>query len=481
MRLLFKALLIAVVALCSAGADAKSNNPAKSDIQEQIDTVVSRYVDHEVFSGAVLVAKAGEVVYQKGHGLANREWKMTNSPKVKFQIASMTKSFTATLVFKLIEQNKLSLDDTIGKYLPGLPADKANVITIGHILSHRSGLPRAFVIPGWFKGKFNGAITQQEFAEVIGGLALLFTPGSDEAYTNLGYFILGLAIESITGQSYEQVLQQQILHPLGLSNTGMAKYNTIVKNRASGYRIGHQGGYKKPIYMNLKLFGAGSGMYTTLEDLFKWDRALYGDFLSDKSKAALFGTGMHFGWYVKKFAPGEDQKQVNIVIASGELPGFSSLIVRFVDEQHLIIILSNNAINSTEKIRLFGDIAAILYHSPEKEQPLPISFLLTQGLIKGDVNKSITTYLQHPKRYVLEEAGIKSVAQQQMWSQNFAAAITLFAFTAKHFASSVDAHKQLAEIYVKNDQPKLALASYQKALVLQPDNADFKQKVLNLK
>lgn len=474
MRLLLKALLIAVVALCSAGTHAKSN------IKEQIDSVVSRYVEHEVFSGAVLVSKAGKVVYQKGHGLANREWQMANSPNTKFKIASMTKSFTATLTFKLIEQNKLSLADTIGQYLPDFPKDKANVITIGHILSHRSGLPRAFVIPGWFKGKFNGATTEQEFAEIIGGLDLLFTPGSDERYTNLGYFLLGLIIEKITGQSFEQVLQQQILTPLNLTNTGIANHNTILKNRASGYRIGHNGGYKNPNYMNVKMFGAGAAMYTTVEDLFKWDKALYGDFLSTKSKAALFGKGMHYGWYVETFSPGEQHKAVNVVGTSGETPGFSSFMMRFVDQQHTVIILSNNAINQSEKYRLFSDIAAVLFSQPVSNEQLPISFLLTQGLVKGDVNKAINTYQQHPKRYVLEEAGIKSVAQQQMWSQNFAAAITLFAFNALHFPDSVDAHKQLADIYVKNEQPQMALISYQKALALQPNNKALKQTVLNL-
>ncbi|MCJ8274054.1 MAG: tetratricopeptide repeat protein, partial [Psychrosphaera sp.] len=253
-----------------------------------------------------------------------------------------------------------------------------------------------------------------------------------------------------------------------------------------GYRIGHNGGYKNAVYMNDKMFGAGAAMYTTVEDLFKWDRALYGDILSDKIKASLFGKGMHYGWYVETFAPGQDHKPVNIVGTGGETPGFSSFMMRFVDQQHTVIILSNNAINQSEKNRLFSDIAAVLYPSPQskksqKKEQLPISFLLTQGLVKGDINEAITTYQQHPKRYVLEEAGIKSVAQQQMWSGNAAAAITLFAFNAKHFPISVDAHRQLADIYLKNDHPKLALASYQKALALQPGNQALKQKVLSLK
>ncbi|MCJ8272669.1 MAG: serine hydrolase, partial [Psychrosphaera sp.] len=115
MRLSLKALLIFAAALFSVTAQAKLEAQAKSDIQDQIDAIVSDYAAHEVFSGAVLVAKAGEVVYKKGHGLANREWQMANSSRVKFKIASMTKSFTATLTFLLIEQNKLSLDDTISQ------------------------------------------------------------------------------------------------------------------------------------------------------------------------------------------------------------------------------------------------------------------------------------------------------------------------------------------------------------------------------
>jgi len=415
-------------------------------LTNEIEAVIKPYVSHHVFSGAVLVAKNGKVIYQQGHGLANREWKLSNTPQVKFQIASMTKSFTAALILKLVEQDKLSLDDTISQHLPEFDKKKGEKITISHILSHRTGLPRAFIIPGWFTGKFSGQVSNKEFADVIGKQDLLFEPGTEARYTNLGYFLLGLIIESATGQTYEQVLQQQLLTPLNLINTGIAHHSSVLSLRASGYRVAKNGGYKNQSYINLKVFGAGSAMYSTVQDLFKWDQALYGtDFLNAESKKFLFGPRDNFGFYVQRFPLGEDGIEPNSTIANGELLGFSSVMTRFVDQKHTIIILSNNAINSTEKFRLTLDIAKILYNVKNDKTKLPLSFLLTKGLVNGELGESIKTYRQNKSLYLVEEAALISVAQQQLWSRQSENAIELFNFIIEKFPDSAQAKRLLTE------------------------------------
>jgi CubicO group peptidase (beta-lactamase class C family) len=417
-----------------------------NSLANKIETVIKPYVSHHVFSGAVLVAKNGKVVYQQGHGLGNREWKIPNTPQVKFQIASMTKSFTAALVLKLVEQGKLSLDDTISQHLPEFDKNKGNKITIAHILGHRTGFPRAFAISGWFTSRFNGQVSNQEFADVIGKQDLLFEPGSEERYTNLGYFLLGLIIKSVTGQTYEQVLQQQLLTPLNLVDTGIAHHSSVLSLSASGYQVAKNGGYKKPSYLNLKVFGAGSAMYSTVQDLFKWDQALYGTgFLNAESKKFLFGPIDNFGFHVLNFPLGDGTIEPNSAITNGELHGFSSVMTRFIDDQHTIILLSNNAINSTEKFRLTRDIAKILYNVKTEKIELPISFLLTQGLVNGDLNKAINTYRQNKSLYALEEDGLISAAQQQLWSRQLDNAIELLKFTIEQFPNSLQAKGLLIE------------------------------------
>lgn len=423
-----------------------SSQVLANSLTNKIEAVIKPYVSHHVFSGAVLVAKNGKVIYQQGHGLANREWELSNTPQVKFNIASMTKSITAALILKLVEQGKLSLNDTISQHLPEFDKNKGNKITIAHILGHRTGFPRAFAIPGWFTGRFNGKVSNKEFADVIGKQDLLFEPGSEYRYTNLGYFLLGSIIESATGQTYEQVLQQQLLTPLNLINTGIAHHSSVLNLRASGYQLAKNGGFKNQSYLNFKVFGAGSAMYSTVQDLFKWEQALYGTkFLNAESKKFLFGPIENFGFHVQKLPLGNGQIEPNTVIATGEVLGFASISTHFVDQKHTIIILSNNATNETEKLRLTLDIAKILYNVKNDRTKLPLSFLFTKGLVNGDLSESINTYRQNKSLYAVEENGLISVAQQQLWSRQSDNAIELFNFIIEQFPDSAKAKRHLTE------------------------------------
>ena len=183
-----------------------------------------------------------------------------------------------------------------------------------------------------------------------------------------------------------------------------------------------------------------------MQDLFKWDQALYGTgFLNAESKKILFGPIDNFGFHVLNFPLGDGTIEPNSAITNGELHGFSSVMTRFIDDQHTIILLSNNAINSTEKFRLTRDIAKILYNVKTEKIELPISFLLTQGLVNGDLNKAINTYRQNKSLYALEEDGLISVAQQQLWSRQLDNAIELLKFTIEQFPNSLQAKGLLIE------------------------------------
>jgi CubicO group peptidase (beta-lactamase class C family) len=451
-----------------------ANTALAENIETKINNVIKPYVDYEVFQGAVLVAKEGRIVYQQGHGLANQEWNIPNSPEAKFQIASMTKSFTAALVLKLVEQDKLALSDTLGKYFPELfpqsAKDKAG-ITLSQLLDHSSGLPRAFTIPGWFTGRFNARISEQEYAEIIANQPLLFTPGTSWHYTNLGYFLMGLIIESATGKPYEQVLREQVFTPLNMTDSGIINDNVILKNKASNYRVAKEGGYERPGYINIRMFGASASMYTTVQDLFKLDQALYtNQLLSDKNKALLFGTEQHYGWHVDKEKP-------NVIMTAGELMGYSSLMVRYVDKKNTIIVLSNNGISSVAKVRLAEDIAAVFKAEPVDYKPLPISFMLTRALVKGNLQRNIDNYQKHSQLYSYDESSLIALGNQQMWTKKLDNAIAIFKFTTSLFADSARSHSKLGDVHVQNNQPKQALASYQQALKLTPDDTQLMGKI----
>lgn len=448
----------------------------------QIDKLVEQYADYKVLSGSVLVSRGGKVIYQKGQGLANHEWGIPNAPDVKFVIASVTKTFTSALILKLVEQDKLSLDDTIDQYFLNFPKDKSEVMTVAHLLGHRAGFPRWFSVPGWSEGKFNAHVSKNDVIRIMGEQALLSAPGENYSYTNFDYFLLGIIIEKVTGLSLSEVLQREIFTPLNMKDTGVANHTSIINKRASGYRIEESGGYGHPRYLNMDMFGAGAAMYSTVQDLFLWERSLYGNtILSDDSKAQLFNPDNHYGWYVGELPLNNDQTNPKIHNVDGELPGFGAFITRFTDQQHSIIILSNNAMNNAEKLRLTVDIAGVLYQSGNKRTKLPISFLLTKALFDGELNKALEDYKKSPHSFDVSEPTIKAIAQQLMWSGKLEQSIKVFGLNSEIFSHSLDAQNSLAKVYEKNGQQTLALLHYQKALAIEPNNKELEKKIQSLR
>ena len=184
---------------------------------DRFEQVVQPYVDAQTFMGSVLVAKNGKVILSKSYGMADLEWSVPNSPTTRFNIASMTKQFTAASVLLLEDRGKLKTDDLVKKYLPDAPAswDK---ITIYHLLTHTSGIPddAANYKPG----------TPDEL--VFNDKPLKFQPGEQWSYTNLGYIVLGYLLERITGQTYEDFVQENIFKPLGMNDSGMFSFVTVI-------------------------------------------------------------------------------------------------------------------------------------------------------------------------------------------------------------------------------------------------------------
>src|SRR6266545_953799 len=205
------------------------------DKARRIDELVSLYNKYDQFNGAALVAENGKVIYKKGFGLANMEWNIPNEPDTKFRLGSITKQFTATLVLQLVEQGKLKLDGRVSDYLEGYRKDTGAKITIHHLLSHTSGLPNYTALPGFSETISRTPYAVEDFVKKYASGDLEFEPGTKFNYSNSGYFLLGAIIEKVTGKPYEQVLQENILDPVGMKNTGYDHYGTILEKRATGY------------------------------------------------------------------------------------------------------------------------------------------------------------------------------------------------------------------------------------------------------
>lgn len=271
---LARALIICAMILVAlqghAHAQSHSQKAAKID---ELMTLANKY---RLFNGSVLVAENGKVIYKKGFGLANMEWNIPNTPETRFRLGSITKQFTATLILQLVEQGKVKLDGRLSDYLPEYRKDVGEKVTVHQLLNHTSGIPSYTSQPGFLKDVSRNPYSVDEFVKKFASNSLEFEPGSKFSYNNSGYFLLGAIIEKVTGQPYEKVLKEKIFDPLGMKSTGYDHYATILEKRASGYEKTPEG-YANAPYLDMSLPYSAGSMYSTVEDLYLWDQALYTD------------------------------------------------------------------------------------------------------------------------------------------------------------------------------------------------------------
>lgn len=311
----------------------------QENLTEKVESYLKPFVVNKDFSGAVLISRNDDIKVIKGFGLASHELNVANSPTTVFHAASITKQFTAAAVLILEQRNKLQVQDPVAKYLPDFPNGRK--ITIHHLLSHRSGIPDYNELSG-YDDMSKKQSSLEEVVDWFKNESLEFEPGAQYSYSNSNYVLLAYLIENISGSTYSDFLQKNIFGPLEMNNTGNFSRAEIIENRAQGYDPAPGGLRNAPWYdLSLKL-GSGS-IYTTVEDLYKWDRSLYGNkILTDVSKQKMYtdhGNNYGYGWGVyerngNKFASHD-----------GKSPGSFAYIKRYFDNQDVSIIFLSN-INS---------------------------------------------------------------------------------------------------------------------------------------
>ncbi|MBA3714748.1 MAG: beta-lactamase family protein [Pyrinomonadaceae bacterium] len=323
---------------------------------------MKRYSDEKQFQGAVLIAEDGKVIYKGAFGLANMEWKALNSVTTRFRIASVTKPFTALLVLQAVEQGFLKLDGKVTDYLPDYPKATGERVTIHHLLSHTSGLVDYPDIPGFEWNRERLFHTQEAMLKEFSELDVKFTPGTDYRYSNFGYYLLGVMLEKVTGKKYATLLQEKIFDPAGMKHTSVADNKTILDQRAAGYFLS-ESGYRIAPPFDTSIVMAAGDIISTVDDLYLWDQALYTNkLLSAEYRALLFKPTMPekdnyaYGWYVR--LPGKHDGP-NWARHSGTINGFSSIVVRLLDDKRTIILLSN--VHGIKTIPISDALKKILY------------------------------------------------------------------------------------------------------------------------
>jgi CubicO group peptidase (beta-lactamase class C family) len=328
---------------------------AQKNYSLELDKYVQAQMSVKGFSGAVLVMKQNAVLLKKAYGLADREWNIPNTTDTKFRIGSITKQFTAACILQLVEQGKLNLDDRLNKFIPGFP--KGDSVTIHMLLNHTSGIASYTDLP-----EFNKIATQtwgnDSMISFFKNRNYNFSPGTKFQYNNSGFFLLGSIIEKISGQSYENYLRNNILNELGMMNTGVDRLDTVLQMRARGYSK-VKGKYVNADYISLAWPYSAGILYSTLDDMYKWDRALYQtSILSVSSKQKMFTPGKsNYGYGI---AIDSLEKHLRIW-HNGGIPGFVSNISRYVNDDICIIVLSNNDFNAD---LVANGLAGIVFDMP---------------------------------------------------------------------------------------------------------------------
>ena len=347
-------ILAVVVAVVGSTVGAIAGSPATpgasptaGGLAGRLDAVVAGSVETGAFAGSVLVARGDEVLLANGYGAATRTPETPNTAQTTFRIGSLTKQFTAAAILLLQEQGRLDVDAPITDLLPWYPDPEQDgvPITVHHLLSHTGGVPELFAV---LPDPATWPETPRAVVERVAEEPLDFTPGTRFSYSNTGYLLLGLIVEAAAGEPYPAAMRRLIFAPLGMDDTGFEAAGDHRPRPATGYATARPSPALSNIDSPLAIASSAGGMFSTVEDLRRWDRGLLpGGLLSDGSLAAMT-------------KPVEDDYAYGVVVVevaghrvhvhSGEIEGFAATLVRLPDDDALVVVLANAQSAPTEAI-----------------------------------------------------------------------------------------------------------------------------------
>jgi CubicO group peptidase (beta-lactamase class C family) len=359
MKTLFRAFALAFVATSCFAQDVA-----------RMDQVVESYVQAKTFMGSVLVAKGADIILSKGYGHANLEWDLPNTPSTKFRLGSITKQFTAASILLLEQRGKLTLDDPIKKYITDAPPTW-DPITLFHLLTHTSGVPNFTSFPEYKTQELTDTPVTKTIA-LVRERPLDFAPGEKMSYSNSGYILLGYVIEKVSGGSYARFIQENIFTPLGMTDSGYDSNSAIISHRAAGYAPSPQGPVNAG-YIHMSIPHAAGGLYSTTEDLLRWEQALFGGKVLSGASLRKMTTAFKDDYALGVFVRSTEGRTV--VEHGGAIEGFNTFLAYYPDDKLAIAVLANlngqapNAIAS--KLATIARGGAVITNSERQEISVP--------------------------------------------------------------------------------------------------------------
>jgi CubicO group peptidase (beta-lactamase class C family) len=325
-------------------------------ISEKADALLNAYYQQDLFTGTVLIAKGGSVVFEKSYGLANREKGLLNSSQTQYRIGSLSKPITALIILQLKEKGLLTLHDPLSNYLPHF--SKGDSVNIENLLNHTSGI-RSITSTKPYMTDRNSIKGQKEVLEIIKNEPYVFTPGSKWQYSNSNFILLSYIAEKITGKSMAELVKA-FAAKYRMKNTGIDYNGRTVSTKAIGYEAGTLQDYEQAPDNNIAIVTGAGAIYSTAADLYALDRALYTKaVLSEEAKKEMFT--LRKGEYALGWETGKYKGRTEIG-HSGSIEGFKSNILRYPESDICIIFLSNYW--NTRAPQICESLKAIVFDEP---------------------------------------------------------------------------------------------------------------------
>ena len=435
-----------------------------AELAERIDSVMAEFVDLDLFSGTVLVARRGDIVYARAFGEANKDHHVANILETRFNIGSIGKTFTAVGIMQLVERGTVELDAPVVRYLQDFPYGDA--ITIHHLLSHTSGMFNYMAHPD-YQAHIPRLRRIGDFLPLIYDQQLVFdTPGEAFSYSNSGIVVLGAVIEKVSGQPYEDYIRGNILMPTGMNDTGINFWDEVVPNRAMGYSKSLSGSFSQAV-LQVPPASADGGIETTVLDMLKYDRALHGDgLLSEASKEKMFTPNLNDYGYCWRISDNEARRSIG---HGGGAPGVSASFMRYPEDDVTIIVLSNYSGAASEPAR---PLEAIVFGEEFAAPRPPIGEVLYRGVTRGEVEATavgLGALLERQGYELRTSRTLNNVGYELLGTGEVEMAIAVFELNVDRFPEEANPYDSLAEACLAAGDRERAIALYRKALSVDPE------------
>ncbi|MEO6189936.1 MAG: serine hydrolase [Saprospiraceae bacterium] len=465
---------------------------ANNDTCHKIDEYLMNLASEKNFSGGLLIIKDGKEILCKGYGWADKEKKIYFTPSVLTSIGSITKAFTATGIMKLVEQNKLSLDDQLVKFFPSIPSDKAK-ITVHQLLTHSSGFHEFLTKDGGDYEKIN----TEDFLKRAFSEPLAFTPGEKAIYTNVGMSILGIIIEKVSGQEYETYLRRNVFEPIGIKNIGYHFPNSLDDTLAIGYQNGkswgtHQEHFTKAgggPYWNLK---ANGGLEVSLNEMELWINSFTNaTVLNEASIQKMFtahiqeeGNGdesfFGYGCNISK-----SRRNTKMISNGGSNGIYFARIVRLPEEGLVFYMVTNESSINTNMV--LPNVTQLYFQGKITQDAItlkqkfegPLEKRIYDLLITSKI-KSLETELEKENIQVDNDMMLLNVGRVLLEEKKNNEALILYQYYTKAFPNIIVAWNDMGDVYQLQNNKEEAIKCYKQALKLRPENPRAKENLEKL-